>query len=111
MVYDVLPGGPDIPTLEAKLLNDYGAPNQRSEREWVWGDTGAFCSRKNAYLEFRPNPVSAGVRRPIATFSLADPALTERTLEPIAGAAANGSTAAQRRQGHECDRRGRSRGA
>ncbi|MEW5424036.1 hypothetical protein [Amorphus sp. 3PC139-8] len=91
IVYDVLPGGPDIPTLEAKLLNDYGAPNQRSEREWVWGDTGAFYSRKNAYLEFRPNPVSAGVRRPIATLILADPALQERSRETIAVEAAKGS--------------------
>src|SRR3546814_7231775 len=38
IVYDVLPGGTDIQTLAAKLLDQYGAPAQKSEREWVWGD-------------------------------------------------------------------------
>jgi hypothetical protein len=91
IVYDVLPGDTDIPTLKAELLDDYGAPNQRSEREWVWGDTASFYSRKNAYLEFRPNPVSAGVRRPIATLILANPALQKRSEEAITDEAAKGS--------------------
>lgn len=91
IVYDVLPGGTDIQTLEAKLLDHYGAPDQKSEREWVWGDTAAFYSRKNAYLEFRPTPVSAGARRPIATLILANPALQSRSREAITEEAAKGS--------------------
>lgn len=87
IVYDVMPGGADAAALKARLLADHGEPDQRNDREWVWGDTAVFYSRKGAYLEFRPNPVSAGARKPTATLILADPALQKRAQEAIASRA------------------------
>lgn len=91
IVYDVMPGGADAAALKARLLADHGEPDQRNDREWVWGDTAVFYSRKRAYLEFRPNPVSAGARKPIATVILADPALQKHAQEAIDNEAKKGS--------------------
>ena len=91
IVYDVMPGGVGTAALKARLLTDHGEPDQRNDREWIWGDTAVFYSRKSAYLEFRPNPVSAGARQPTATMILADPALQKHAQEAIASEAEKGS--------------------
>lgn len=88
IVYDVMPGGIGASDLEAQLVADHGEPDRKDERGWVWGDTAAFYSRKSAYLELRPHPVSAGARKPDATLILADPALQKRSQEAITDAAA-----------------------
>ncbi|MBL28274.1 MAG: hypothetical protein CMM50_12090 [Rhodospirillaceae bacterium] len=91
IVYDVMPGGIDVSALEAQLVANHGKPDLKDERGWVWGDTAAFYSRKSAYLELRPHPVSAGARKPDATLILADPSLQKRSEEAISDKAAQGS--------------------
>lgn len=91
IVYDVLPGGAEVSALESQLVSEYSEPDQKTDREWVWGDTAVFYSRKSAYMEFRPNPVSAGARKPVATVILADPALQKRSREAIANEVRKGS--------------------
>lgn len=84
IVYDVMPRGIDVADLEAQLVADHGQPDLEDHRSWVWGDTAAFYSRKSAYLELRPHPVSAGARRPNATLILADPSLQKRSQDALA---------------------------
>lgn len=90
IVFDVMLGGIGVADLEAQLVADHGEPDQKDERSWVWGDTAAFYSRKSAYLELRPHPVSAGARKPDATLILAAPSLQKRSQDAITEAAENG---------------------
>lgn len=90
IVFDIMPRGTDVADLKAQIVADYGEPDRKDERGWVWGDAAAFYSRKSAYLELRPHPVSAGARKPDATLILADPSLQKRSQEAIADEATKG---------------------
>src|SRR3546814_4890823 len=60
----------------------FRSPGRKTEREWLWGDTATyFYARKNAYLEFQPNPISTSAQKPVAAVILADPALQNRRSE------------------------------
>lgn len=91
IVYDIMPGGIDVSAVEAQLVANHGKPDLKDKRGWVWGDTAVFYSRKSAYLELRPHPVSAGARKPDAILILADPSLHKLSQEAITEAAANGA--------------------
>lgn len=77
--------------LAKELATKYGEPDERGEREWLWGDTGAFYMRSKPYLEFQPKPVSATRPRPVGRLILADPALQKRAQEAIVDEAAKRS--------------------
>jgi hypothetical protein len=73
------------------IIARYGQPEQRGQREWLWGDTDMFYARTKPYLEFQPNPVSATAPKPVARLILADPALQKRSRKAIASEAGKGS--------------------
>ena len=98
------PDGPRLYQVEANVLeadNDvdlgkeiiarYGDPDERGQREWLWGDTGMFYARTKPYLEFQPDPVSATRPRPIGRLILANPAIKKRTEHAIAEEVAKGN--------------------
>lgn len=70
--------------LRADIVRQYGAPDAQRDLEWVWGDTAMFFNaRKSAYLELRFDPASAGVEKPIAILTLADPAMERESRDAI----------------------------
>lgn len=73
--------------LAADIIEIYGQPEQRSQREWLWGDTGMFYARTKPYLEFQPSPVSATSPKPIGRLILANPALQKHTQDAVANEA------------------------
>jgi len=77
--------------LGKEIITKYGEPDERGEREWLWGDTGIFYTRTEPYLEFQPKPVGATRPKPVGRLILADPALQKRSKEVIADEAAKGS--------------------
>lgn len=77
--------------LGKELVTKYGEPDKRGEREWLWGDTGAFYMRSKPYFEFQPSPVSATSPHPVGRLILADPALRIRAQDAITDEAAKGS--------------------
>lgn len=77
--------------LAKEIIAKYGEPDERGEREWLWGDTGAFYMRSEPYLEFQPKPVSATRPPPVGRIILADPALQKDSQKAIADEAAKDS--------------------
>lgn len=77
--------------LGKELVTKYGEPDERGEREWLWGDTGAFYMRSKPYLEFQPSPVTATRPHPVGRLILADPALRIRAQDAITDEVAKGS--------------------
>jgi hypothetical protein len=69
--------------LSESLVEKYGQPAEKTEREWLWGDTAAFYARTKAYLEFRPNPASATARKPVAIIVTGDPSLEKSSRAAI----------------------------
>lgn len=85
-------GGADADALSEKFVSQYGPPGRKTDREWLWGDTAAyFYARKDAYLEFQPNPASTGLPKPVAAIVLADPGLEKRSKQAIADEAGKGN--------------------
>lgn len=77
--------------LGKEIITKYGEPDERSEREWLWGDTGMFYARTEPYLEFQPRPASATRPQPVGRLMLADPVLKNGSQEAIADEAAKQS--------------------
>lgn len=77
--------------LADEVVAKYGEPEQRNQREWLWGDTGMFYARSKVFLEFQPNPVSATAPKPVGRLILADPSLQKHSQEAVASEAQKGS--------------------
>lgn len=84
-------GGTSVEEFSETLVSRYGPPERKSDREWIWGDTGMFYARTNPYFEFQPKPASATAPKPVARLILADPALQRHSREVIAREARKGS--------------------
>lgn len=84
-------GGTSADEFSKKLVSKFGPPDRKSDRDWLWGDTGMFYARTKPYLEFQPKPVSATAPRPLARLILGDPAIQKQSREAIAGEARKGS--------------------
>lgn len=84
-------GGTSADEFSKKLVSKFGPPDRKSDRDWLWGDTGMFYARTKPYLEFQPKPVSATATKPVGRLILADPALQRRSQEAVANEARKGS--------------------
>jgi len=69
--------------LRKGIIAKYGEPDERGEREWLWGDANMFYARTNPYLEFQPEPVTATRPRPIGRLILGDPSLKKRSQDAV----------------------------
>lgn len=84
IVYSWLDTSLNRDTLRQEIFRQYGQPERQIDREWLWGDTSTFFdARTKPYLEFRLDPASAGVEKPLASLTLADQSLQRTSKESI----------------------------
>ena len=84
IVYSWLDTALSRETLREEVFRRYGQPDRQIDREWLWGDTATFFdARTKPYLEFRLDPASAGVEKPLGILTLADPSMQRASREAI----------------------------
>ena len=84
IVYSWLNASLSRDALRQEIFSKYGQPEKQLNREWLWGDTATFFdARTKPYLEFRIDPASAGVEKPIATLTLADQSIQRASKAAI----------------------------
>ena len=69
-----------------RIEKQYGEPDIKRDKEWVWGDTAYYAlDRKAPYLEFimRPTSRSKSMKRAVVKFTLTDPALPKQIKAAI----------------------------
>lgn len=86
--YTFFGSGVSSEQMSKQVVAKYGDPDQRGERDWVWGDTSLQFSRVEPFLEYRLEPATATSIRPIGTLTLADPSMQKEATEAIRTAAA-----------------------
>lgn len=86
--YTFFGSGVSIEQMSEQVVAKYGDPDQRGERDWVWGDTSLRFGRIEPFLEYSLEPASATSVRPIGTLTLADPSMQKESKEAIRTAAA-----------------------
>lgn len=86
--YTFFGSGVSSEQMSEQAVAKYGDPDQRGERDWVWGDTSLQFSRVEPFLEYRLEPATATSIRPIGTLTLADPSMQKEATEAIRTAAA-----------------------
>ena len=67
--------------LGARFEKQYGEPDIKRDKEWVWGDTSYYASDRVApYLELRIRPMtrSKSMKRPVVQLTLTDPTIPKR---------------------------------
>ncbi len=70
--------------LRENVFRQYGEPERQIDREWLWGDTTTFFdARKSPYLEFRLDPTSMELQKPVGMLTLADPTMERSSREAV----------------------------
>lgn len=72
--------------LGARFEEQYGKPDIKRDKEWVWGDTSYYSAdRAGSYLEFsiRPMTRSKSMKRPVVQLTLIDPTMPKRVKAAV----------------------------
>ena len=72
--------------LGTRFEKQYGEPDIKRDKEWVWGDTAYYpLDRKAPYLEFsiRPMTRSKSMKRPVVQLTLTDPTVPKRVKTAV----------------------------
>lgn len=90
ITYYFLGSDVNLDRMTAQVVEKYGAPERKTDRYWLWGDTAEYATRRtDPYLEFDRNPLIAFTPvQPLASLTLGHNAMQQQSRQAIAEAAA-----------------------